>query len=77
VKGSFAGVVFLMLTIIADSLLWPNLALIIGWSPISIGVSQLFSQIWFISGIIGGIGARIVEVRGYATGSEISIVGLK
>lgn len=77
VKGSFAGVVFLMLTIIADSLLWPNLALIIDWSPISIGVSQLFSQIWFISGILGGIGARIVEVRGYATGSEISIVGLK
>lgn len=77
VKGMFAGVVFLMLTMITDSLLWPNLAPIIGWSPVSLSVSQLFYQIWFISGVIGGIGARIVEVRGYATSSEISIVGFE
>ncbi len=77
VKGMFAGVVFLMLTIITDSLLWPNLASVIGWSPISLGVSQLFYQIWFVSGIIGGIGARVVEVRSYTTSSEITIVGFE
>ena len=33
VKGSFAGVIFLILTMIADSLLWPNLALNVGWNP--------------------------------------------
>jgi len=77
VKGMFAGIVFLMITIVADSLLWPGLALIVGWNPTSLSVSELFYQIWFFSGIVGGIGARVVEVRGYTTGSEITIAGFE
>jgi hypothetical protein len=77
VKGSFAGVIFLMLTIIADSLLWPNLALTVGWNPTSFSISELFYQIWFFSGIIGGVGARVIEVRSYAPGSEITIAGFE
>ncbi|MHA2351518.1 MAG: hypothetical protein ACXAC0_03875 [Candidatus Thorarchaeota archaeon] len=77
VKGTFAGVVFLILTMIADSLLWPNLALSVGWNPTSFSTSELFYQIWFFSGIIGGIGARIVEVRGYTASSEIVIAGFE
>jgi hypothetical protein len=60
---------------IADSLLWPNLALTIGWNPTSFSTSELFYQIWFFSGIIGGIGARVIEVREYTVGSEIAIAG--
>ena len=71
------NVVFLMFTMIADSLLWPNLALTVGWDPTSFSISELFYQIWFFSGIIGGIGARIVEVRGYTASSEITIAGFE
>ena len=77
VKGMFAGVVFLMLTMVVDSLLWPNLALTVGWDPTLFSISELFYQIWFFSGIIGGIGARIVEVRGYTPSSEITISGFQ
>lgn len=77
VKGMFAGIVFLMLTMVADSLLWPNLALTVGWNPTSFSISELFYQIWFFSGIIGGIGARVIEVRSYAPVSEITIAGFE
>lgn len=77
VKGTFAGIIFLMLTVATDSLLWPNLALIVGWNPVSSSISEIFYQIWFFSGIVGGIGARIVEVRGYNPDSKISIAGFE
>jgi hypothetical protein len=77
VKGMFAGIVFLMLTMITDTLLWPNLAPIIGWNPTSFSISDLFYQIWFFSGILGGMGARVVEVRGYTAGSEVTIAGFE
>jgi hypothetical protein len=77
VKGSFAGIIFLMLTMVADSLLWPNLSLTIGWNPTSLGISELFYQMWFFSGIIGGVGARIVEVRSYTAGTEITVAGFE
>jgi len=62
---------------IADSLVWPNLALSIGWNPTTLNVTELFYQVWLFSGIIGGIGARIIEVRGYTSGSEITIAGFE
>ena len=77
VKGMFAGVVFLFLTMIADSLVWPNLAFSIGWDPTTLNVTELFYQVWFFSGIVGGLGARIIEVRGYTLGSEITIAGFQ
>ncbi len=77
VKGMFAGVVFLFLTMIADSLLWPNLALSIGWDPTALNITDLFYQVWFFSGIIGGMGARVIEVRGYVPSSEITVAGFE
>ncbi len=77
VKGAFAGIIFMMFSMIADSFFWPNLALTVGWNPTMFSISELFYQVWFFSGIIGGIGARIVEVRGYMVRSEISIIGLE
>jgi hypothetical protein len=77
VKGMAAGMIFFGLTIVADSLLWPNLSLTLGWNPTINSLTELFYLIWFFSGIIGGIGARIIEVRGYTTGSEITIAGFQ
>jgi hypothetical protein len=75
VKGMAVGMIFFILTMIADSLLWPNLAPSLGWNPISFNATELFYQIWFISGIIGGIGARIIEVRGPTSNPGITIAG--
>jgi len=77
VKGAFAGILFFIMTMIADSLLWPNLALSLGWNPTALVQTDLFYQIWFFSGIIGGFGARIVEVRGYQTDPGITIAGFE
>ena len=77
VKGMAAGLIFFILTMIADSLLWPNLTLSIGWDPTTLGVAELFYQIWFFSGIIGGFGARIIEVRGYTSDPGITIAGFE
>lgn len=77
VKGMFAGMIFFFLTMITDSFLWPSLALSVGWNPISLSVTQLFYQIWFFSGIIGGFGARIIEVRGFPSDPEITIAGFE
>jgi hypothetical protein len=77
VKGMFAGVIFMLLTSMVDSLLWPSLSLTVGWNPTLFSISELFYQVWFFSGIIGGIGARIVEVRSYSTVSEITIAGFE
>jgi hypothetical protein len=77
VKGMAVGLIFFILTTIADSLLWPNLALSVGWNPTTLGVTELFYQIWFFSGIIGGFGARIIEVRGYPSDSGITIAGFE
>ena len=77
VKGMAAGMIFFVLTMVADSLLWPNLALTLGWNPTTLNVTELFYIIWFFSGIIGGIGARIIEVRGYTSDPGITIAGFQ
>ena len=77
VKGMAAGLIFLGLTMIADSLLWPSLVLSVGWNPTTLSVTELLYQIWFFSGIIGGFGARIIEVRGYPTDPGITIAGFE
>lgn len=77
VKGMFAGFVFMALTMIADSLIWPSLSLTLGWSPLNLSITEAMYYVWFFSGIIGGFGARIVEVRGYQPGTEISIAGFE
>ena len=77
VKGMFAGFIFMFLTMMMDSILWPSLSLSVGWNPTLFSISELFYQIWFFSGIIGGVGARIIEVRGYTAASEITIAGFE
>ncbi|MFW9910251.1 MAG: hypothetical protein ACFFEF_16965 [Candidatus Thorarchaeota archaeon] len=64
VKGAMAGLVLLTLTILMDAYVWSFLQSIVGWNPVNLGgVSLAFYQIWFYSGLIGGFGARIVEVK--------------
>ena len=77
VKGLFAGFVFMALTMIVDALIWSNLSTILGWNPVSLGISEAVYYVWFFSGIIGGFGARVVEVRGYQIGTEITISGFE
>ncbi|MHA2025285.1 MAG: hypothetical protein ACW98U_05220 [Candidatus Thorarchaeota archaeon] len=77
VKGMFAGFVFMSLTMIADTIVWATLAPTLGWNPVSLSVTEAMYYVWFFSGIIGGFGARIVEVRGYQTASEITIAGFE
>jgi hypothetical protein len=77
VKGMAVGMIFFVLTMVADSLLWPNLALAVGWNPTILNMNDLFYQVWFFSGIIGGFGARIVEVRGYSSNPGITIAGFE
>jgi hypothetical protein len=77
VKGMFAGAIFMVLTMMIDSFIWPGLSLSVGWNPTLFSVSELFYQVWLFSGVIGGVGARIIEVRGYTSGSEITIAGFE
>ena len=65
VKGILAGFLFLVLTGLADFLVWNILSSVLTWTPLSEPrVLMSFYQVLLISGMIGGIGARIVEVRG-------------
>jgi hypothetical protein len=77
VKGMAAGMIFFVLTMVADSLLWPTLVLSVGWNPTTTSIADLFYQIWFFSGIIGGMGARIIEVRGYPSDPGVTIAGFE
>ncbi|MFX1484225.1 MAG: hypothetical protein ACFFCP_13680 [Promethearchaeota archaeon] len=77
VKGMLAGFVFMALTMTADALIWATLPTTLGWSPMSFSISEAMYYVWFFSGIIGGFGARIVEVRGYSAGTDITIAGFE
>jgi hypothetical protein len=77
VKGMLAGSIFLLLAFVADIIVWQAMGTSLGWNPLSLGMSQDAYLIWLLSGAIGGFGARIVEVRGQAKPSEISIVGFE
>lgn len=77
VKGMLAGFVFYFLSIFADYLVWQFIGSSIGWNALSLGVSSDIHFVWFFSGIIGGFGARIVEVRGNTRLANITIVGFE
>ena len=77
VKGMSAGIIFMLLTSAVDMLIWSSLGASLGWSPLTnmVYVSAIY-QIWFLSGAVGGMGARIMEVRGYSDpGDRIVISG--
>ncbi len=77
VKGMLAGFVFLALSMIADSIIWQILNVGIGWNPLALGISQDINFIWFFSAVIGGFGARIIEVRGDHQPSRVTIAGFE
>lgn len=77
VKGMLAGAVMLVLTSAVDALVWQALLPIVGWTPMASGLSDMIAQVWFFSGIIGGMGARIVEVRAYNEERPITIAGFE
>lgn len=77
VKGMVAGLIFLILSMIADFVFWGAIGTSFGWAPLAEGpFSWSLYQVWWFSGAIGGFGARIAEVRGYdeRVGGNITIV---
>lgn len=64
VKGIMAGLVFAVLSVVTDSLLWTlaSPTLLLG-HPIYDSSSALVYLVWLFSGMIGGFGARIREVQ--------------
>jgi len=74
VKGVNAGVMFLLITFIVDFYLWGALSPLLGvnLSLVSLNVTNLY-LIWLMSGLVGGMGARVIEVRGYFNIEEDSI----
>ncbi len=74
VKGVNVGVMFILLTFIFDFYLWGALSPLAGvnLSLVSLNIPDLY-LIWLIGGFVGGMGARVVEVRGYSNIDEDSI----
>lgn len=77
VKGILAGFVFLILALALDIIVWQFIGTGLGWSPIALEMSQDVYLVWLFSGVIGGFGARIVEVRGQTRTAEITITGFE
>lgn len=71
VKGMTAGIVFLFLSMAADYYIWNVLGVYLGWTPLASTFSMsIIYQLWFFSGVVGGFGARIMEVRGQSRGVD-------
>jgi hypothetical protein len=79
VKGMSAGIIFMVLASAVDMLVWSSLGVNLGWSPLTnMTYISIIYQVWFLSGAIGGLGARIVEVRGHSdSDSSFTIAGLE
>lgn len=74
VKGFLAGIVFLVLSLGINLAVWASLLSVVGWSPLF--QSQLVSNVywvWFFSGVLGGMAARVAEVRRGGTGPDCSM----
>jgi len=77
VKGILAGSVFLALSLGADLVIWQFLGTALGWNPLTLDLSGDIYLLWLFSGMAGGLGARIVEVRGQTQPAEITIAGFE
>lgn len=78
VKGMSVGIIFLVVSMLTDILLWGQLGVVVGWTPLQMNTTtSLIYQVWMYSGLIGGLGARVIEVRGFTTPTDekITIVG--
>jgi hypothetical protein len=76
VKGAFVGMLFFIVSMIIDPYVWNILQATLGWNALAIeGFTAAIYQVWFYSGFLGGLGARIVEVRSFEQTSSITIAG--
>ena len=77
VKGALSGSVFLALSLAADLVIWQVMGTNLGWNPLILDLSRNIYLIWLFSGMIGGFGARVVEVRGRTRPTDITITGFE
>jgi hypothetical protein len=77
VKGMLAGFVLLLITVYMDPLVWTSLSSVVGWNPLLPATDELVYYVWLFSATIGGMGARVVEVRGYSEPANITIAGFE
>ena len=78
VKGAFVGLLFFVISMVVDPFVWSILQTSIGWNALSIeGFTAAIYQVWFYSGFIGGLGARIIEVRSFEQVANITVAGFE
>ncbi len=78
VKGAFVGLLFFVISMVVDPFVWGILQTSIGWNALAIeGFTAAIYQIWFYSGFIGGLGARIIEVRSFEQVANITVAGFE
>ena len=64
VRGILAGLILVLLSFLADTMVRSVVGPIIGWNPLpydQLGLTPYYS--WFIGALIGGFAARVAEVR--------------
>ncbi|NWF95014.1 MAG: hypothetical protein HXY34_02630 [Candidatus Thorarchaeota archaeon] len=64
VKGMLVGIVFLTLSVMMDIVVAIYLSSINCNSLLDLATSALVHQVWLLSAIVGGMAARVAEVRG-------------
>ncbi len=78
VKGAFVGLLFFVISMLVDPFVWSILQTSIGWNALAVeGFTVAIYQVWFYSGFIGGLGARIIEVRGFEQVANITVAGFE
>lgn len=76
VKGALVGMTYFFVALAVDPIVWTFLQPYLGWNAMQLPTfTSLLYQVWFYAGIIGGFGARIVEVRQMSTVKDITIAG--
>ncbi|TFG05152.1 hypothetical protein EU538_11620 [Candidatus Thorarchaeota archaeon] len=63
-KGVFAGSIMMILTFLADAVLFSSIPIIT--DALVISFSANLYPVWLFAGLIGGFAARIIEVRAMA-----------
>jgi hypothetical protein len=78
VKGTFVGMLFFIVSMLVDPLVWGYLQTALGWNALTLtGFHVAIYQIWFYSGFVGGIAARNVEVQGFSQTGPITVAGFE
>ena len=65
VKGIIAGVIFVLLSFVADVVVWEAIGVAVGLNLVAYGQLGIVSYYaWFLGALVGGFAARVSEVRG-------------